>query len=254
MIYNEPVQGLELEFKILPRETLIMSPFQRNLSSGLKNRLLPSISRGFIIPVIVVDNGDGLFEVIDGQHRLESLDVVNETKGVPAIIVPESFKFLPMILNVEKGDAIKDKCVKIDALYRWYAQNKPEYPESDLIGAVGFQPSLFSLAMGHTSDVIPSPSLVETLANKIDSTLDMNVEEGLVERVRRGGRIGEVYEEVQRIAEEVGFRDFYLKKAVVSKTTNALWGRKRNVEAEFDEGIDMVMEEMSTGNWWGLGQ
>ena len=254
MHYKEPVHGLDIEFTILPREVLIMSPFQRPLSNGLKNKLVSSISHGFIIPLVVIDSGNGLYEIIDGQHRLEGLDVMNETGKVPCIIVPIAFKFYPMMLNIEKADAIKDKCVKIAALYSWYVEHKPESPESDMIGAVSFQPSLFSLAMGYTTDVIPAPSLVETLANKVDNTLDMTVAEGLPERRRRGDRLGEICSEVNRIAEEVGFRDFNLKKAVVSKTTGLLWGRKRNVDVDFDEGVDAVLGQMRESDWWGFGE
>ena len=80
----------------------------------------------------------------------------------------------------------------------------------------------------------------------------MTVEEAMPERIHRGTALGEVCSMVMSIAESVGFTDFNLKKAVVSKTTMALWGRKRNLNIDFDAGIDQVIEYMSQNDWYGF--
>jgi hypothetical protein len=252
MKYKEPIRGKQCEFQMLDKDTLVPGAFQRNISSGLRGKLLKSMARGFATALTVVDRGDGFYEIIDGQHRMKALDELAEFSGIPCIIVPEEFRFQPLLLNTEKSDDVKDKCIKIHALYEWYIKFEPDTPEVNLESAVGYQSSLFSLAYGFDAFRIASPSMVESLANKLDAVIDAPVSAAVATRIERGGLLGDVCDVIEDIAQTVGFTDYNLKKAVLSKTTMELWGRKRNLGIEFNEGIDLVITKIQTTDWSGF--
>jgi len=249
--FKEPVGGYELELKMLAPEQLRPGEFQRPVSTGLKNKLMKSIARGFVVPLIVTSLSDDTYEVLDGQHRLEDLvGIIDVGAKIPCLIIPEEFRLFPLMLNTEKSDSIKDKSHKLYKLYMWHLENTPGEPESILAGVVDYQATILSLAFGYMEGVIPSPTLVETLGNKLDGFLPEAFIEAIDERRRRAYRLGEVVQLIEGIAAENDVTDFQLKRAMVSKTTMALWGRKRNLGISFDEGIDMVLEQMATMDWW----
>lgn len=250
MRYKEPVRKQTFEFKLVPVNELIPGKFQRDLSTGLKNKLRSSVSHGFVIPVICVETPDGL-EVIDGQHRLAALD--NPDAKVPVIIVPKEFRERPLHLNIEKGDNIKDKCTKIYNLYIYYFQENPELEERELLPAARFEPSLFTLAFAYQEKGLKSPSLVETVIKKFDHVIDGSLMYAIDLRRFRADKVVELENLVNDIAKEYGFNDFNLKKAVISKSSMALWGRQRNLGLEFEEGMDALMEKIELSDWSGFG-
>ncbi len=121
--FTEPMQGLELQFQLIPVSKLKVGEFQRELSSGLVNKLLGSIFNGFLVPLLVVAVDD-YYEVIDGQHRIETCKKHRKDLSdfdLPCIVLPSKFKFLPLIYNIEKSDNIKDQALKTYNIYKHYA-------------------------------------------------------------------------------------------------------------------------------------
>jgi len=254
MKYKEPVRGNVFEFKLVPINDFVGGQFQRNLSTGLVNKLVMSIDRGFVIPVVAVAKDNGEYEIIDGQHRIENLRKRSDDCMVPTIVVPEEFKFRPLLLNIEKGDNIKDKCDKIYNLYIWHAQNKPEIEEKELLPAAGFEPSLFTLAFSYNEFTLASPSLVETVTKKFDSVIDDTVESAIIERRNRARKVSDLANLVDEIALENGFKDFNLKRAMISKSSMVLWGRARLLDIDFYDGINSLMDQIEQTDWSGYGQ
>ena len=255
MIFNDPSKGLPLEFTLIDRNDIINGRFQRELSKGLRSKILLSISHGFVVPVIVTQSGDK-FEVLDGQHRIAAMDELHGTDWqVPAVVVPNSFLNIPLILNVEKADNIKDKCTKIHNLYMWHVENSPEKLEVELAQSVGFHSYLFTLAFAHKEFHLASPSLVETVTKMLDTEFFKDpLLDSLETRREYAKVVADIEATVNSIASENNITDFNLKRAILSRSKDRLWGRKRSVEEDFLEGFASLKLEMLGTNWSYLGR
>lgn len=257
MKFKEPVLGLPCEFRMIERSSLRNSPYQRDLSDSLISRIVDSVDKGFLVPLIVVSVPiEDVYEIIDGQHRLGAADRHSrgETYLLPCVIVPSHLKNLPLILNVEKADNIRDKSVKIHALYMTAVEAHPDdWTEQKLITAVGYQPYLFTMAFGYKEALIDSPSLVEPLVKKLDK---VTLEEALtitVEIRRSRGILAKAVEVViNEAAEKYGIKDFNLKKSILSQSSMELWGRKRNIGVNFQEGVEQIVEVIQSTSWHGM--
>ncbi len=262
--YEEPVLGETFVFALIPREELYISPYQRDLSSTFVNKLLNSVGKGFIMPVIAVESPSGL-EVIDGQHRLAALEktLAHEHDFIPTIILPSAFRDYPLFYNIEKGDNIKDKATKLWMLYKDKTAEQPELTERQLAACANYEPYLFTIAFAFCEAGLKSPSLVETVVKKLDNKeiveiLETGVheplalEESMEERRLHAARAVDLEAKINEIAETYGFTDFNLKKSIISTSTQTLWGRKRKLDVSFDEGMDASWNKsrQPTGLGW----
>jgi hypothetical protein len=247
MKFKEPVKGVEIECKVVRLSELRLHRYQRDLSSGLVGKLVNSIGYGFVNPLIVNSKG----EVLDGQHRIEALKKLtsSEDPKVPVFVVPDSWELLPLRLNVEKTDNVKDKCTKLHKLYLDQFIENPEMSEVELNAASGYMPCLFTLAFSYCESGLKSPSLVETCIKKFDGIIEQPLMETITIRRLRGERVQELADLVDEIAMENGFRDFNLKKAVISKSTMQLWGRARSAGMDFDDAMSELVETIEMTDW-----
>ena len=255
--FNEPVKQIGCAFKLVERSKLKTSPYQRDKASGLVTKLVPSITEGFVIPVLVVEI-DGIFEVIDGQHRLEGLDkLCSGNYLVPCIVVPIQFKDLFLMFNIEKSDNIRDKSTKVYNFYQFQVQNFPDQTEQDLAKMFAYQSYTISIAYALKELFLESPSMIESAIKKIDNKDFQRIplSESVIVRRHRASRIKELENRVLEICIEYGIGDFNIKKSIITQTTGDLWGRKRNIGVAFDEGIDMILNRMSEKDWsWASGR
>ena len=259
MDYKEPIKGHIFKFEMIRRGDLVGFPYQRPFSSALSKKLINSVSAGFITPVIAVEGPNG-YEVIDGQHRLATVDQVQygEDVLIPTIIVPEEFRNYPLFLNIEKSDNIKDKCQKLHRLYVDKAQT--DETESDIMPAANYESYLFTMAFAHIESGLQSPSLVEPPIKKIDkSYLTRQKENGLFEpmpvseaieiRRARGVMARQLEDAVQAVADENSISDFNLKRAIVSKSSQALWGMRRKIDDPFEDAISSLIDQINEMDW-----
>ena len=256
MKYQEPVTGAELEFKLIPISKLRNAEFQRGVSKALVKSLSKSLTRGFTGILTVIENEEGLYNVLDGQHRLEGLKtILEESKEIPCIVVPRQYNFQPLIFNVEKGDNVKDLCQKLFKEYEWFVANKPNEKEGDVFNVVTLgRPYLLSLSYSYGLCNLQSPSLVENVAKKFDNFLDEEILKGRDIRVKRGQLLADVESKVIEICDEYNVKDFNLRKAIVSKTSTKLWGRKRSIDESFEDGISMLLNALEEGDFrWLMG-
>ncbi len=252
MKFREPIKKTELEFKLVNFNELRDHKYQRDVSTGLVSKLVMSVGYGFVNPLIV----NSKMEVLDGQHRVKALQklATRDEMMVPVIVVPDDWELMPLRLNVEKTDNIKDKCTKLHKLYLDQVSDFPEMLETELNPASNYLPHLFTLAFSFCESALPSPSLVETCVKKFDGILEMELIEAVDIRRARGRRVAELAALVDEIAVENGFRDFNLKKAVISKSTMNLWGRARTAGMDFDDALSDLVEQIEMTDWSGFGK
>lgn len=259
MLFTEPVRDVECRFELIDRTALVMSPYQRDLATTLVNKLLVSVDQGFIVPLLVVEV-DGMFEVIDGQHRLAAVDKLKgrESYSVPCIVLPERFKERPLFFNIEKSDNIRDQATKIYNLYNHFIETAPEMNERALAPACGFMSYLISIAFAYKEFDISSPSLVEPPCKKLDAKdfLDNSLVDAVIVRRNRAMLIRDLENAVNQAANDYNVKDFQLKTAMVSQASQRLWGaRVRHVDQSFEDGITDLIEEIKNSDWsWMAGR
>jgi len=257
MQYEDPIAKMQIRFEMVLRERLTMSPYQRDRSEPLTKKLLDSVIHGFIIPVVAVER-DGSLEVIDGQHRIAAVDKVRPDGWlVPTLICPEKMINLPLLLNIEKADTLKDRCTKIYNFYMDRVEAGDE-TESKVIEASLFQPYLITLGFAYREYKLSSPSLVESVTKLLDGTLfqpgtqiPMALSEALQVRRNRADAVTKLERIVTEICQENSITDYNLKRAIISRSKEKLWGRKRSVDVSFEEGMaSLVMTIMETDWSW----
>lgn len=267
MKYMEPIKNLNFEFTLVDRSKILNSPYQRELSTALVKKLVNSVDQGFIVPVILILREDGFFDLTDGQHRLATSDKVvgNLDYQVPAIIVPPEFRDFPLFYNIEKSDNIKDKCEKVYRLYCDKAEDG-EILEKDIMAAANYEAYLFSLGFAYCENGLKSPSLVEPPVKKIDKGFlmgqeasgimyQMPLEESILIRRERGVLIASLERTVEEVCQEYGISDFNLKRTIVSKSSQGLWGMRRKIEEPFEDALPMLMSQIIEMDWsWMRGQ
>jgi hypothetical protein len=252
--FTEPMQGLELQFQLLPVSKLKVGEFQRELSSGLVNKLLGSIFNGFLVPLLVVAVDD-YYEVIDGQHRIETCKKHRKDLSdfdLPCIVLPSKFKFLPLIYNIEKSDNIKDQSLKTYNVYKHYAENIPDSKEREFAASFNFMSYLCSIAFAYVEFGLSSPSLVESVAKKLDnkSFLEDPFYLSIDIRRHRGDLLKQLENMVNAVCSQYGITDFNLKKSIISQSVADVWGAyKRKVDDEFDDGIIKLMARIEEKDW-----
>ncbi len=259
MTFVEPIRGVECTFEMIIRTSLVPSPYQRDLGTALVNKLLTSVDIGFIVPILVVQN-NGVYEVIDGQHRLAAADKLKgrEPYFVPCIILPERFKDRPLFFNIEKSDNIRDQATKVYNLYNHFLETAPDTIETTLAGSCGYMSYLISVAFAYREFEISSPSLVEPPCKKLDakSFLGEPLSTAVHIRRNRGMLLRDLESAVNRVCEENSIKDFQLKNAIISQSSQRIWGsRVRHVDSSFEDGIQELITAIEDGNWsWMAGR
>lgn len=267
MQYEEPALGETFIFALIPVTKLTVGKYQREQSSTFVNKLLNSVTQGFITPLVVIEREDGMFEVIDGQHRLAALQKAfpGEDKKVPAIVVPEAFRQFPLFYNIERGDSLKDKLSKVWSLYVDAVQQNGEKTERFILPSVNYEPYLITLAFAFCERALKTPSLVESAVKKLDNNvlgviLDGGEFEPLVlksaldERKAHADQVVQLERRVLEIAERYNVTDYNLKKAILSQAMQTLWGRKRKLDVDFYEGMEALFKELENSDWSWLAQ
>lgn len=252
--FTEPVHGIECSIYMVSPFELQRSPFQRGESTNFVKKLAQSISIGFFAPPLVVRDEEGNFVIIDGQHRLAAMLKAKGNFPIPVIELPRRYMYYALTYNVELSDKIKDICTKGYYIYDHFARETPEAKESSLDDYFLGMPHYMTLSFAFMEHGLHSPSLVEVPTKKLDDWTDLPLHAARENRVERGHLIALLENAVNQAAKDAGFSEHLLKQAIVSKTNMALWGRKRNVDEAFNEGIDKMIGHIETTDWSFLGK
>jgi hypothetical protein len=253
--FQDPVHGIPLALWEIDYMELKNSPFQRVESTNLRNKLAQSINVGFFVPLLIVFK-DGVPLIVDGQHRYHAFMRAKGAFPILCIEIPERFMYNALIYNIEASDKIKDTCTKVHSMYNHFVIETPEKSEKTLAEYLLDTPYYISLAFAYVDYELSSPSLVETVVKKFDGWIDAPLPVAAEERQRRGQAIAKLEATVNEVAARDGIGGsgaFQLKSAIVSKSSGALWGRKRNVGEDFHYALGMLTEHILISDWSFLG-
>jgi len=243
-ILKEPVKGYELKVGVIPTDLIIIPSIQRELSESLVKKLSISIEKvGFVDPIQVIEREDGLYEVINGQHRLEALKALGY-REILAVVLPYELRNYIITLNVEKAPSLKDKSHQAYELYMEFLRSDENLEEYELESMIE-EPYYITVGFA-IKQVSRFPAYAfERILKKVDTFLNLPLKDAKVERERRAElllRAGEVLNEKYK---ELGLQNALQKEAIVSRAFQNIYGKRvRIVEDDFYTVFEKLIREI----------
>lgn len=242
--FKDPRYNQDLEFKIVPIDSLEIVEHQRKPSNYHVTHLIYSIERvGFIVPLVVVEK-NGKYVILDGQHRFlaaQKLDI----KELPVIVVPEKLAYLMMNFNIEKELNIREKSYVALNIYRQYLRTNPQMPEIEPILTDSLEQAYYvTLGLGYEEEEKLRGSMFESILKKCDYFLDTPLVEAMEERKRRAKRVTEVNSLITEIAQklkEIEKWHPFIHQQILSYANP--YKRKREA-IDFDDMFDALTENL----------
>jgi len=241
---KEPVKNTKLTIALLPIDKIVIPFIQRDRSKKLSQKIKNSIEKvGFIDPILVVPSEqEGLYEVIDGQHRFVALQEL-WYQEIPAIIVDKKYKDYILLFNIEKTSNLKDKAHQVYNLYQYYKQQK-EFTEEDLVDifempyyiTIGYILEYFKL------DKFPGYAW-ENILKRIDQFLPEKLEKAEEERIKRAKKLIEVNEVLENKFKNENLKNALQKETIVRKAWQEVyWPRVRIIEDDYYTALEKIKQ------------
>ncbi len=243
--FQDPYHRQELKLKIVPIENLTVISHQRKPSPYHVKHLMNSIERiGFLVPLIVIEEGENQYTIIDGQHRyLAAKDL--GIRELPVIVVPSKLKDLMMNFNIEKELNIREKGQVALAIYRQYLEKDPELIESDPVLMDSIEQAYYvTLGIGYEKQEKLSGSTFESILKKCDFFLDEKLKEAYLIREQRADKVIEANNLVKEIAQrlkEMNKWHPYVYQQIISYANP--YKRKR-LPTDFDDLFNQIISNL----------
>ncbi len=243
---QEPLKGYSIKVGILPLEKIRVPSIQRELSDNLVKRLMLSIEKvGFVDPILVVESGDGTYEVINGQHRLEAVRLLG-MKEILAIVLPREIKEYIISLNVEKAPNLRDKAHQAYEIFTENLRKNPDAEEASLEDRIE---EAHYITVGFVIDRLGEKRFpgyaFEKVLRRVDTFLNEPLRSAEKEREERAELLLEVKEALNRRYEELGLSNPLQKEALVTKAFQNLYGKRvRSIGDSFKEVFSKLRDEI----------
>ena len=228
--YREPVGDHWQIFALLPREKVLPTPYQRDLSPAHAKRLQAAVKKldRFVDPIVVVSPGPGLYWTPNGHHRLSVLGKL-KADTVPAILIPEpEVAFQILALNTEKAHNLKEKSLEVIRMYRGLAESEPRKGEEDY--AFQFEAAhLVTLGLLYETNKRFAGGAFAPILRRVDAFLPGPFPKTLPQREARAGRVREADEALAEVVAQIkkrGIRHPFVKNYVLARTTPLTRARK----------------------------
>ena len=219
--YREPLSGRALVLAALPIDTILPTPFQRDLSPTHTQRLALKIEEAgaFLDPLIVVRGERGELWTPNGRHRLAAAKVLG-LKQITVLIAPnDDLAFRILALNTEKAHNLKDKSLEVIRMARNLVGRKPRAKESEF-SAEFESAELLTLGIVYEDNSRFGGGAYSPLLKKVDRFNERSLTVSLRQREGFAARLLDIDTRVKTIIErlqERGFKSPYLRNYVVAR-------------------------------------
>ena len=229
-VYREPVGGHWQIFALLPRERVLPTPYQRDLSPAHAKRLLAAIKKldRFVDPIVVMSPEAGVYWTPNGHHRLSALTKL-KADAVPAILIPEpEVAFQILALNTEKAHNLKEKSLEVIRMYRGLVESEPRKGEEDY--AYQFEAAhLVTLGLLYETNRRFAGGAFAPILRRVDAFLPGTFPKTLPQREARAEKVREADEALAEVVAQIkkrGIRHPFVKNYVLARTTPLTRARK----------------------------
>ncbi|MFV8755292.1 ParB N-terminal domain-containing protein [Nannocystaceae bacterium ST9] len=239
--YRDPLGGHWQLLVSIPIESLIASPFQRDLSTTHAKRMTEVIDKlgRFLDPVIAVRSDEGQYWTPNGLHRLTAMKALG-AKSIVALLVPDfAVVYKILALNTEKAHNLKEKALEVIRMARSLAQLASHTPETDY--SLEFEePALLTIGVCYEKRPRFSGGAYNPILRKCESFASTPLSESIGVREARADKVlalDDLVGEHVKALKARGFDSPYIKTFVVARI-NPLKGK----DAPTD--IDVVLDQM----------
>jgi len=243
--FTDPYNHQNLKFKIIPIEKLNVVRHQRKPSSYHIKHLINSIERiGFLVPVIIIEDKDDTFTIIDGQHRYLAAKELG-IREIPAIVVPQKIAQLMMNLNIEKELNIREKSYVALNIYRQYLETQPEILESDpeIVDSIE-QAYYVTLGFGYEKQEKLTGSSFESILKKCDFFLDEKLTDVLEIREKRAEKVltaNNLVKEIAQKLKEINRWHPFVYQQIISYANPY---KRKKLPTEFEDLFNTIIENL----------
>lgn len=248
--YREPFSGRPILIAALPLNSVVPTPFQRNLSPTHTKRLAEKIeeSGSFLDPLIVVQGEAGQFWTPNGSHRLAAAKILG-LHQVTALVSPDNeLAFRILALNTEKAHNLRDRSLEVIRMARELAHRHPHAKEPAF--AVQFEaPELLTLGIVYEKEKRFAGGAYRPFLKKVDRFVERTLTLTLRHREDFAARLIEIDGEVRRIINELrkrGFTSPYLRSYVVARINPVRFHRAKKGDAKPPMNMSAALIRMAT--------
>jgi ParB family chromosome partitioning protein len=196
---KDPLKHQPLTITLVQSRDLAVIGHQRKPRPAHLKALTASMDRmGFITPLVVVPR-DGVYTIIDGQHRFQA-GLELGVKEFPVVVVPERLARRMMSLNVEQALNIRERATIAVSIYREMLEESPKRLEDDgeVVDAIE-TPHLLTLGLAYEKSGRLAGSAFEPILKKSDGFLNLPLEEAYGVRQERAQTLLEAAKRVKAV-------------------------------------------------------
>ena len=245
-IYQDPVGEHWHLFCLLPRDKVVASPYQRDLSPTHVKRLSEAVKRldRFVDPIVVVSPEPGAYWTPNGNHRRAVLDKL-KADYVPAIVVTEpDVSYDVLALNTEKAHNLKERSLEVIRMYRALVEAQPSTTEEDW--ALQFESAhLITLGLLYEQNKRFAGGAFAPILRRVDKFAKARLPKGLEDREERAAMVRAADEALAGAVAKLkkrGINHPYVKNYVLARTTPLTRQRKTlpSFEQTFRKLVDNI--------------
>jgi ParB family transcriptional regulator, chromosome partitioning protein len=244
--YRDPVGDHWQLFALLPRDKVVPTPYQRDLSPTHAKKLTEMVKKidRFVDPIVAVSPEAGVYWTPNGHHRLKALERL-KAEWVPAIVIPETeIAYQILALNTEKAHNLKEKSLEVIRMYRGLVESEPRSGESDYT----FQfeaPHLITLGVLYETNKRFAGGAFAPILRRVDKFLEGTFPRTLATREKRAEQVREVDEALGKVVAALkkrGINHPFVKNYVLARTTPL--SRARKTLPSFENTLSKLLANM----------
>jgi ParB family chromosome partitioning protein len=206
LVLKDPLKRQPLTITLVRSRDLTVIGHQRKPRPAHLKALTTSMERmGFITPLVVVDR-DGVYTVIDGQHRFQA-GLELGIKEFPVVVVPLRLARRMMSLNVEQSLNIRERATIAVSIYREMLAESPQRAEDDgeVVDAIETA-HLLTLGLAYEKSGRLAGSAFEPILKKCDGFLSKPLEEAYGTRQERAQTVVDAAKAVKAVEDALKAR------------------------------------------------
>ncbi|TMK17372.1 MAG: hypothetical protein E6G68_08870 [Actinobacteria bacterium] len=245
LTFTEPSKKQSLRFNVVPVSRLEVIKHQRKPSDAHVGKVIASIEKlGFLAPLVVVENEDDGYLILDGQHRYLAAQQL-ELKQLPVVIVPTDLARRMLGLNVEKEPNIRERSAVALSIYREMVETEPDLSEDEPVVAEAIDHAHYvTLGIAYEESGRLAGSSFEPILKKCDGFLDQLLSKAYEIRQERAAKVVEANKLVRAVADklkETGAWHQFIGAQIIAYANPLKRTRK---QASFDATFDKMIAKL----------
>src|SRR5262245_30651332 len=198
-MYRDPFGGHAVVVAALPIDKVEPTPYQRDRSEAHVKKLANAMERvgRFLDPLIVVRK-DSRYWTPNGNHRLGAMTLMG-MKSITALVLPEEDVALQILaLNTEKAHNLKERSLEVIRMYRGLVGARGSDEETEF-APIFEEPHFITFGAAYEKRPRFSAGAYSSIVKRLDSFLEVAIEEGIRVRESRAGRLLTLDDEVVKL-------------------------------------------------------